>query len=54
MSKLLARLLFCLIPAIVAGGLIALIDKGAGLIIFICVSFFGIQMTAPKKDRGEF
>ena len=54
MSKLLARLLFCSIPAIVAGGLIALLDKGAGVVIFICVFFFGIQMTEPRKGRGEF
>jgi phosphate/sulfate permease len=54
MSKLLIRIMFCLIPAFAVGFPVGLFHVVLGLIFGIGIFCLGWQVTAPKPDRGEF
>jgi hypothetical protein len=53
MSKLLARMLFVLVPALALGTVLSLIDLGLGLIMFLAITYLGIEMTRVNPERGE-
>ncbi len=48
-----ARAFFVLAPAIAAGLLFSILHPAIGIIIGACVAGLGIQVTAPRPDRGE-
>ena len=48
-----ARAFFVLTPGIFAGLLFSILHPAIGLVIGACVAGLGIQVTAPRLDRGE-
>lgn len=53
MKNLIVRFIFCFLPAFVMGMLLAILDKGLGLIFFIAIFGLGWQVTSAKPERGE-
>ena len=47
------RLVFILVPAIVAGALVGLLHPMLGLLVLTLVARFGIDLTEPRPERGE-
>lgn len=54
MEKLIMRFVFCAVPAVCAGALVALVNIWLGLIVAAVVAGFGLDVTAPRPERGEF
>lgn len=50
---MIARMFFIIIPAIILGGLLSIIHPAIGLVVAACVAGIGIEVTAPRYERGE-
>ena len=50
---MIARMFFIIIPAIILGGLLSIIHPAVGLVFAACVAGIGIEVTAPRYERGE-
>ena len=54
MNRLIARLLFCVMPALVFGGIVALFNVILGVLVFTAIFALGIECTKARGDRGEY
>lgn len=50
---MIARLFFCLVPALLCGLIGLLIHWFIGLVFLVAVFGLGVQVTEPRYDRGE-
>lgn len=53
MNKTLARLFFVLVPALLAGAVMALLHWMIGLVTLMVALGIGLDVTEPRFDRGE-
>lgn len=54
MNKTAARLLFILAPALLFGGILALVHPILGLIAFAFATAAGYDVTKARPERGEY
>jgi len=54
MKKLVASVIYCLIPAVLAGVFGSLIDIGIGIVAFGVTFAFGLSVTKTIQERDEF
>lgn len=53
-EKILVRIAFCLVPALVAGATTALLSAEFGALFFVFGFAFGLDITEARPERGEF
>lgn len=54
MEKAMMRIVFCSVPAVCAGAVMALIDIRLGIVVAAVVFGFGFDVTTARPERGEF
>ncbi len=53
MNIIMMRIVFCGVPALIVGVVVALFNPMIGIIAFAVVFAFGIDITKARPDRGE-
>lgn len=53
-ERVIMRTVFCAVPAICAGTVVALFSPAIGAIVFVCAFGLGLDVTRVRPERGEF